>query len=225
VLVVPLRAATGYELSPAKPTPPRVVVDSRGLTAICLAGLLEQPPICAEVAVGRTQDWSTAHVLVIHTEGHDPRQLHTALEVAARPSAPAVLLLVDAPERSQTITALRAGVRGVFSCRTEVAAFTAGVQAILSGQIAIGQDVLELLLSPAPTQDPASAAHLSTSEIDVLGLLTYGRSVLSIAAERGISIKTVRNHTASIYRKLEVHSRTQAIVKAVSLGIVPMAEG
>ena len=44
-------------------------------------------------------------------------------------------------------------------------------------------------------------------------------SVEAIAASRGISQKTVRNHIANIYRKLELRSRTQAMLCAARMGL------
>ena len=46
----------------------------------------------------------------------------------------------------------------------------------------------------------------------MLSLLGQAHSTRSIAAARGISDKTVRNHMASIYRKLEVRNRSEAIM-------------
>jgi len=44
-------------------------------------------------------------------------------------------------------------------------------------------------------------------------------SVAAIAEFRGISSKTVRNHLASIYRKLELHGRTEAMLWAARMGL------
>src|SRR5256886_4382594 len=54
--------------------------------------------------------------------------------------------------------------------------------------------------------------RLSPAERTILSLLGQAHSTRSIAAARGISDKTVRNHMASIYRKLEVRNRSEAII-------------
>lgn len=56
--------------------------------------------------------------------------------------------------------------------------------------------------------------HMSPREREVLSLLCDGRTNASIAAELCISEKTVRNHISNLYRKLGVHSRTEAVVLA-----------
>ena len=45
------------------------------------------------------------------------------------------------------------------------------------------------------------------------------RSIQAIAMTRGISQKTVRNHLANIYRKLELRSRTEAMLCAARMGL------
>jgi DNA-binding CsgD family transcriptional regulator len=54
--------------------------------------------------------------------------------------------------------------------------------------------------------------RLSPTERIILSLLGQAHSTRAIAAARGISDKTVRNHLASIYRKLEVRNRSEAII-------------
>jgi LuxR family maltose regulon positive regulatory protein len=61
---------------------------------------------------------------------------------------------------------------------------------------------------------------LSEREIEVLGLIASGLSNREIAQKLYLSNSTVKVHTYNIYRKLGVHSRTQAVAKARALGIL-----
>jgi len=61
---------------------------------------------------------------------------------------------------------------------------------------------------------------LSEREIEVLGLIGEGLSNQEIATRLVISLGTVKAHTASIYRKLGVNSRTQALARAKELSIL-----
>jgi DNA-binding NarL/FixJ family response regulator len=62
-------------------------------------------------------------------------------------------------------------------------------------------------------------APLSATELDILTMIGKAQSIPAIAASRGISHKTVRNHLANIYRKLELRSRTEAMLCAVRMGL------
>jgi len=60
----------------------------------------------------------------------------------------------------------------------------------------------------------AAVFNLSSRELDVLTSLTEGKSYKMIAAERFLSIETVRSHVKNIYEKLHVHSKAEAVTKA-----------
>jgi DNA-binding NarL/FixJ family response regulator len=61
---------------------------------------------------------------------------------------------------------------------------------------------------------------LTRRELEVLQLLGSGKRAPEIAAELGISPKTVSSHVQSIFRKLGVHSRAQAVARAYEHGLV-----
>jgi LuxR family maltose regulon positive regulatory protein len=64
------------------------------------------------------------------------------------------------------------------------------------------------------------AEPLSERELEVLRLLRAGMSDKEIAGKMFITVSTVKRHTATIYGKLGVHNRTDAVVLAESLGIL-----
>jgi DNA-binding NarL/FixJ family response regulator len=69
---------------------------------------------------------------------------------------------------------------------------------------------------PAP-REPHS---LTPQEIRLLGLLADGHSYQNAAGQLDISINTVRNHVRSIYDKLHVHTKSEAVAKALKAGIL-----
>jgi LuxR family maltose regulon positive regulatory protein len=93
----------------------------------------------------------------------------------------------------------------------------------------VGQ-LLEAYISPARSSQPARligqdqadlVEPLSDRELDVLELIAEGLSNQEIAGQLHISLSTVKGHTTSIYGKLGVHKRTQAVATAQTLGILP----
>jgi LuxR family maltose regulon positive regulatory protein len=62
---------------------------------------------------------------------------------------------------------------------------------------------------------------LSQREVEVLHLIALGRTNQEIAQELIVARGTVKAHTASIYRKLDVANRTEAVARARQLGILP----
>jgi DNA-binding NarL/FixJ family response regulator len=63
---------------------------------------------------------------------------------------------------------------------------------------------------------------ISPREVEVLQLIADGLSTPEVASQLFISQKTVKNHLASIYEKLDARDRTQAVVTAVRRGIVKL---
>jgi LuxR family maltose regulon positive regulatory protein len=71
-----------------------------------------------------------------------------------------------------------------------------------------------------PTQD-VLIEPLSQRELEVLHLIALGRTNQEIAQQLIIAPGTVKAHAASIYSKLDVANRTEAVARARQLGILP----
>jgi predicted ATPase/DNA-binding CsgD family transcriptional regulator len=69
-----------------------------------------------------------------------------------------------------------------------------------------------------------SKHYLTGREREILRLMAEGMTNPQIAAQLVIGAGTVKTHTLNIYRKLEVANRTQAIVRAQELGLLPLTE-
>ena len=81
-----------------------------------------------------------------------------------------------------------------------------------------GEGVTRRSSKAASLADP-----LTPREMEVLGLMKLGRSNREIAADLVISLGTAKNHVEHIMTKLDVSDRTQAVVKALELGILDLA--
>ena len=68
--------------------------------------------------------------------------------------------------------------------------------------------------------DDSLVERLSERELEVLRLIASGLSNKKIMDELCISLSTVKTHAKHIYSKLDVHSRTEAIVKAKDLRLL-----
>jgi LuxR family maltose regulon positive regulatory protein len=96
-----------------------------------------------------------------------------------------------------------------------------------------GQDYAKRLLSQFDDEQPAITAppelhvddrpveRLSERELEVLHLMALGRSNQEIAQQLIVALGTTKAHAASIYRKLDVTNRTEAVARARQLGILP----
>ncbi|KQX30024.1 response regulator transcription factor [Variovorax sp. Root434] len=74
-------------------------------------------------------------------------------------------------------------------------------------------------VAPGPAQAPA-AASLSPRETEVLALVSRGYTYPELTSLLGISLSTIQTHVKSIYSKLAVHSKTEAVFEARQLGLL-----
>ena len=86
----------------------------------------------------------------------------------------------------------------------------------------LGLQVSDMQNQPPIDFEEDWSEELTVREIDVLKLIAEGRTNRSIAAELGITEYTVKFHVNSILGKLSAESRTEAAMKAVRKGIIPL---
>ena len=144
--------------------------------------------------------------------------------ITERTPGVAVVMLTMHADADVVARAIKAGAAGylVKDCTTEELVRT--VRQAASGETVLSADLaasmLEEMRTPAPPAQPAVESVLSKREEEVLQLIAEGASTNEVAAQLYISVKTVKNHLASIYEKLDARDRTQAVLMAVRMGIV-----
>jgi DNA-binding NarL/FixJ family response regulator len=110
---------------------------------------------------------------------------------------------------------------GFLSKATPLPELAAAVRAAHDGVVLMDVDNLEEALAPyREARLSPGAESLTPRERELLGLLAGGISGTDeLAEEMFISQKTVKNHLASIYEKLGISDRAQAVVEAMRLGL------
>ena len=139
-------------------------------------------------------------------------------------TATQVIMLTMHADHEVLADAIRAGASGylVKDCSTEeiAEAIRMAVQGdtVLSPQLAATMldEVRRLDVPDVPEEDRV----ITKREEEVLQLIADGCSTPEVAEQLYISQKTVKNHLASIYQKLDARDRTQAVLQAVRMGIV-----
>jgi len=84
----------------------------------------------------------------------------------------------------------------------------------------IAREVINAFKEGAASVQDDSEYNLSSREKEVLNSLADGNNYKEIADELFISVDTVRHHIRNIYKKLHVHSRSEAVAKAIRKKII-----
>ncbi len=135
-----------------------------------------------------------------------------------------IVMLTMHADQEVLASAIRAGASGylVKDCSTEEIA--SAVRMAASGETALSPQLAASMLNEVRKLDqPATADEervITRREEEVLQLIANGCSTPEVAEQLYISQKTVKNHLASIYQKLDARDRTQAVLQAVRMGIV-----
>ena len=136
-----------------------------------------------------------------------------------------VLVVTSFGDRDTVVSAIRAGADGYLLKDASPAAIAEGIAVTLAGGAPISAAAAVYLLDrlrAAPDRpaapDDAPDSGLTAREVELLQLFARGESYKEAARTLGISPLTVGNHVKSIYRKLAVHSRGEAVYEAMRSG-------
>lgn len=142
--------------------------------------------------------------------------------VAADPAI-AVLVLTMLDEDESVFAAMRAGARGYVVKGADTEDVLRALESVARGDAVFGPAVagrvLSYLTRPLSARDPMLFPELSEREREVLELMARGLTNSDIARKLVVSPKTVRNHVSSIFTKLQVNGRADAIGRARKAGL------
>jgi DNA-binding NarL/FixJ family response regulator len=149
------------------------------------------------------------------------------LEVAARvagvsPKTRVVILSMHANE-GYVAQALRAGVAGYLLKDAAARDLESALKTVLRGDTylspSISKQVVEMFLrSDEPAADPLGG--LTARQREILQLIAEGRSTKEIAADLGVSVKTVETHRAQLMERLDIHDIPGLVRFAIRAGLV-----
>src|SRR5712691_12938030 len=145
--------------------------------------------------------------------------------LAATPQV-GILMLTMFDDDDSVFAAMRAGARGYLLKGTEGEETVRAISIVSGGEAIFSPTIARRLMHyfganrglqrPAPPQD---FPELTEREREVLMLIAQGYTNPAIAEQLVISPKTVRNHVSSIFSKLQVASRAEAIIRARDAGM------
>jgi DNA-binding NarL/FixJ family response regulator len=136
----------------------------------------------------------------------------------------AVLVLTMLEDDESVFAALQAGARGYLLKGADHNDIARAIRGVAQGEAIFGPAIAGRVLAffaaaRRPTTPPLDLSELTDREEQVLELLAAGRSNAAIAEELVLSPKTIRNYVSSIFTKLQVASRAEAIVRAREEGL------
>jgi len=135
-----------------------------------------------------------------------------------------IVILTTYDDDEYIVQGLRAGARGYLLKDTARQALFEAIRAAARGESLLTAAVVDKVIAHLAEPKPARSAKLSTREQQVLALLAKGAANKEIALQLSISERTVKAHVTSIFNKLGVNSRAEAVAVAMRQGLLPSGD-
>ncbi|CRK58368.1 regulatory protein, LuxR:Response regulator receiver [Alloactinosynnema sp. L-07] len=209
---------------------PRVlVVDDHPLFRFGLCTVLAAEPsvdLVGEAATGAEAIAAARElapdVVVMDVHLPDMTGIDAARAIVGERLGTGVLVLTMFNDSESVFAAMRAGARGYLLKGSGQDEIVRAVHAVGRGEAIFGPDIATRVLgffNAGPEVPGPVFPELTVREREVLALIADGVSNSGIATRLSLSPKTVRNHVSSIFTKLHVADRAQAIVRARKAGL------
>jgi len=137
----------------------------------------------------------------------------------------AILMISAYGYESYMLASLRAGAAGYVLKDAPVSKLISAIRLIYTGETVFDLKAISKILAHLAAErgdERRRLVELHDRELEILNLAAKGLSNKAIASELGISERTVQTHMVNIFRKLEVGSRTEAVIHALREGWVTL---
>jgi DNA-binding NarL/FixJ family response regulator len=181
-------------------------------------------PIAVELSIGDAELAERVHRLLAEDPGIALTGAGVRITDSAADIEAGMRVIVLAAGRDAG-AALRAGAAAVLSRRVRGSALRAAIRAVANGLTVLSDEARDRLVARESddlglAEDEALSVELTERESQVLALLADGASNKVIARALGITPHTAKFHVASIIAKLGATGRTDAVAKAMRMGIL-----
>jgi len=209
-----------------------ILADDHVLFREGLAQILDTEPdiiIVAQASTGREAlsrlKEKGANLVVMDISMPDMDGIEATKMIASEYPNVAVLVLSAHEDSKSLFSSIEAGARGYLLKDSAPHELAAAIREVAGGGSVVSQSMTPKLLQGVreigydPVQTERRRFNLSDREMEILEALATSKSPNQIGRELYISTKTVQNHISNVYRKLEVNSRTEAVMKSLELGL------
>lgn len=149
-------------------------------------------------------------------------------ETRARLPETEIMVISILGDEESVISAITVGATGYLLKDAFPTDIAATVRDLVAGHSPISASIARFIVRRTqssvepPPGPPLNTTKLTPREIDILWGIAKGFSYAEIAGHLGLSRQTVPGHIKSIYRKLEVHTRGEAVFEAVQQGLIKL---
>jgi DNA-binding NarL/FixJ family response regulator len=219
-----------------------LLVEPHAIYGAGMRDLLEREPDIDVVAEARSPEEAVGlvaagapDVMVVDVNLPDPAAV-AATQRLRREAPHAGVVLLTGDDEDELFHAVQAGASAHISDHAQPAELVDTIRRVAGGQEPIADDIMarpdvaqrivdayqDLTVNGPPLDAPIDRSPLTPREREVLERAGQGMTNRQIAADLGLRPQTVKNHLSSVLRKLDVRTRTQAVLSAAREGWVEL---
>jgi len=210
-----------------------LLIDDHALVRKGLEALLQSRNIEVAASVGSGQEGIdeagkiNPDVILLDINMPGMNGLETLKKLRQKKIESPVLMLTMSREEADLRAALQNGAQGYLLKDMEPEELIPALEAVANGDNIVAKELVGSLTRIVQSKDSGTSetteespfSDLTPRELEILGHIAEGQSNKAIARDLDISDGTVKLHVKSILRKLGMHSRVEAAVKAVEHGL------
>ena len=210
-----------------------LLADDHSIVRAGIRRFLEQPgdiEVVAEAADGESAKTLIAEhkpdVAVLDIQMPKASGIEVTRWIRANMQGVGVLILTAYDDTPYVMGVLQAGANGYVLKTAGPEELIQAVYDVHAGKSALDAAIAHKVMTQMFDQHKSSAIQpLTEREMQVLQLAAKGFTNKAIAVQLDISDRTVQGHLAHIFNKLQADSRTEAVMRAVSMGWIPQSAG
>lgn len=145
--------------------------------------------------------------------------IHATKEIIKKNPGIRIIALTSFAEPQLIRDALEAGVSGYLYKSASAVELASAIRSVHAGNSILSPEVAQTLIH-APAANTAVKIDLTPRELDVLALMVSGKSNAEISETLTLSLSTVKFHVSNILSKLDVRSRSEAILFSIKNHLV-----
>lgn len=138
-------------------------------------------------------------------------------------SAPSLVVSSYADE-AHVLQAIRAGAQGYLNKNDTHLDICSSILKTIQGEYllspGLARHIFQFIAPPSTQTQQSTEASLAAKELELLTLLAKGSSYKKAALQMNVSLSTIQTYIRNIYRKLQAHSKVEALSNARKLGLI-----
>lgn len=198
------------------------------MRVVGLAGDLALEGAADSTAGGRALLNRQPDVLLVDLALPDGSGIDLIRQASRLKSPPKIIVVSIFGDARSVVNAIEAGAHGYLLKGADAGEAAEAIRSVLNGGApispAVAGHILARVRDASAIEPEAGAPLLSDKEIAILTDLAKGFRYKEVARLHGISPNTVGDHVKSIYRKLAVNSRSEAVFEAVQAGLIQLKD-